>query len=215
VGDSRRRIRAELGSEGPGVSGPGAAAAGHCLIHARERMRLARSCRAVAGSAMARPDRQEQPELRPARARHPRVNSQGPFPPVQRRRAGWSSGRSGKGGGAALDCRLDTTTATGELVASTLAMAARFEWRRISERQIEKHRELRRAGRLRGHAAVSAALADRLRSLREEGLSYAAIADGLNREGVATAQGGKRWYAASVRSAVLTRERELAAQAVA
>jgi DNA invertase Pin-like site-specific DNA recombinase len=37
----------------------------------------------------------------------------------------------------ALDVGLDTTTPSGELVAAALAMAARFEWRRISERQLE------------------------------------------------------------------------------
>ena len=35
----------------------------------------------------------------------------------------------------ALDVGLDSTTPAGELVAAALAMAARFEWRRISERQ--------------------------------------------------------------------------------
>src|SRR3954447_23844003 len=44
----------------------------------------------------------------------------------------------------ALDIGLDTTTPAGELVAAALAMAARFEYRRISERQLEKHQELRR-----------------------------------------------------------------------
>ncbi|MFL6040790.1 MAG: recombinase family protein, partial [Gaiellales bacterium] len=35
----------------------------------------------------------------------------------------------------ALDVGLDTTTPEGELVAGALTMAARFEWRRISQRQ--------------------------------------------------------------------------------
>jgi DNA invertase Pin-like site-specific DNA recombinase len=39
---------------------------------------------------------------------------------------------------------LDTATPAGELVATALAMAARFEWYRISERQREKFHELRR-----------------------------------------------------------------------
>src|SRR5437868_10048801 len=50
----------------------------------------------------------------------------------------------------ALDVGLDTTTPAGEMVATALMVAARFEYRRISERQIEKHRELRRLGRPRG-----------------------------------------------------------------
>jgi hypothetical protein len=44
----------------------------------------------------------------------------------------------------ALDVGLDTTTPAGELVAAALAMAARFEWRRISGRQHEKVAALRR-----------------------------------------------------------------------
>jgi hypothetical protein len=37
----------------------------------------------------------------------------------------------------------------------------------------------------------------------EEGRSFTAIADGLNRDGVPTAQGGKQWYPATVRSTLL------------
>jgi Recombinase len=88
-----------------------------------------------------------------------------------------------------------------------------FEWRRISERQAEKHDELRRQGRPRGRPAVARDVVDRIRALRAQGLSFARIAEQLNHEGIATARGGGRWYAASVRSALLTRERELAAQA--
>ena len=54
----------------------------------------------------------------------------------------------------ALDVGLDSTTLAGELVAAALAMAARFEWRRISERQLEKHDELKRQGRRRGRVPV-------------------------------------------------------------
>jgi DNA invertase Pin-like site-specific DNA recombinase len=43
----------------------------------------------------------------------------------------------------ALDIGLDLGTPAGELVANALGMAARFEWRRISERQLEKHDELK------------------------------------------------------------------------
>ena len=112
----------------------------------------------------------------------------------------------------ALDCGLDTTTPAGELVATALATAARFEWRRISERQLGKHDELRRQGRPRGRAAVESEVADHIRRLRADGMSYARIAEDLNANGVATARGGAQWYAASVRSAERTRERELDAQ---
>jgi DNA invertase Pin-like site-specific DNA recombinase len=113
----------------------------------------------------------------------------------------------------ALDIGLDLGTPAGELVANALGMAARFEWRRISERQLEKHDELRRQGRVRGRPAVDRQIADRIRTLRADRLSFRAIAAMLNEESVPTARGGKQWVAATVRSAPLTRERELAAQA--
>jgi DNA invertase Pin-like site-specific DNA recombinase len=113
----------------------------------------------------------------------------------------------------ALDVGLDTTTAEGELVAGALTMASRFEWRRISQRQLEKHEELRRQGRLRGPKAVPAEVADRMRTARRMGWSFQKIADVAMEEGIPPVR-GKRWHPSSVRSAVMTRERELAAQAV-
>lgn len=112
----------------------------------------------------------------------------------------------------ALDAGLDTTTAAGEMVAAALAMAARFEWRRISERQIDKHQALRRAGRPRAGVAVPRNVADRIIAMRSSGLSLRAIGAKLEEDGVPTARGGARWYAETVRSAIETREREIAAQ---
>lgn len=113
----------------------------------------------------------------------------------------------------ALDVGLDLGTPAGELVANALGMAARFEWRRISERQREKFAELRRQGRPRGRATVPTAVADRIIRLREKGRTWQAIADELERAKVATARGGTVWRPSSVRAAYLTRRRELAAQA--
>lgn len=112
----------------------------------------------------------------------------------------------------ALDVGLDTTTAEGELVAGALTMAARFEWRRISQRQLEKHDELRRQGRPRAGVTVSPAVVELILRARATGASYAQIAAALNRDAIPTARRARRWYPSSVRSAVLTRERERAAQ---
>jgi hypothetical protein len=43
----------------------------------------------------------------------------------------------------------------------------------------------------------------RIRRARQRGLSFAAIADRLNADGVPTAQGGQRWYPATVRAVLL------------
>jgi DNA invertase Pin-like site-specific DNA recombinase len=110
----------------------------------------------------------------------------------------------------ALDVGLDSTTAAGELVAAALAMAARLEYRRISERQLEKHDELRRQGRPRGRPAVPGEVADAIRRQRESGLSLRAIAAALNAEDVPRPQGGTRWHASTVRAVLHTRARELA-----
>ena len=43
-------------------------------------------------------------------------------------------------------------------------------------------------------------MADRIRRLREQGLTLATIAETLNADEVPTAQGGARWHASTVRS---------------
>lgn len=111
-----------------------------------------------------------------------------------------------------LDVGLDSATPAGELVIAALAMAARFEYRRISERQLEKHAALRRAGRPRGRQAASPEVADTVAALRSEGLTFAAIAAELERRKVPTVRGGLRWFPATVRSVLRTREAELIAQ---
>jgi DNA invertase Pin-like site-specific DNA recombinase len=114
----------------------------------------------------------------------------------------------------ALDVGLDTTTAEGELVAGALTMAARFEWRRISQRQLEKHDELRRQGRRRGPTPVPPDVADRMRTARRLGWTFQQIADVAMEQGIPPVRGA-RWHPSSVRSAIMTRERELAAQSTA
>jgi DNA invertase Pin-like site-specific DNA recombinase len=113
----------------------------------------------------------------------------------------------------ALDVGADTSTPAGEMVAAALTIAARFEWRRISERQIEKHDELRRQGRPRGRPAVPAEVADRIITMREQGMTLRAIGAQLQIEGVETAREGRAWHAATIKSAIETRRRELSATA--
>jgi len=112
----------------------------------------------------------------------------------------------------AIDAGLDTTTTAGEIVAMALAMAARFEWRRISERQHEKFRELRKEGRPRGRPAVPAKVADRIIGMRDQGMTYRAIAEKLTVESVPTARSATVWHFTTVRSAEKARKQELSAQ---
>ena len=113
-----------------------------------------------------------------------------------------------------LDVGLDSSTPAGELVIAALAMAARFEYRRISERQREKFAEMRRSSpdRPRGRARVPRDVAERIRHDREAGGTLQAIADSLNTGGVATARAGTQWHPSTVKSVLRTLELEDSAE---
>jgi len=100
-----------------------------------------------------------------------------------------------------LDFAIDTSTSTGRLVAHVLGAVAEFERRRISERTKEALAQARRSGvRLGRPPTIPEAVVDRIREERESGKTLAGIADGLNRDGIETAQGGRRWWGSTVRS---------------
>jgi DNA invertase Pin-like site-specific DNA recombinase len=101
----------------------------------------------------------------------------------------------------ALDVGVDTSTASGEMVANVLATFAQFERRLISQRTRDalavKRAEGTRLGRDR---AIPSEVAHRIREQRSAGMTLQAIADGLNLDGIPTARGGRRWYTSTVRS---------------
>jgi DNA invertase Pin-like site-specific DNA recombinase len=100
----------------------------------------------------------------------------------------------------ALDCAVDTTTPAGEAMAHVLATFAQFERRLISQRTREALAVKRSQGvRLGRPQTMPRAVVKRIKRERAKGQSLAAIADGLNADGVPTAQGGRRWYPATVR----------------
>lgn len=104
-----------------------------------------------------------------------------------------------------LDFDIDTSKPTGRLVAHVLGAVAQFERERIGERTKEALAQARRRGvRLGRPPAIPDDVVDRIRKERESGNTLAMIADGLNRDGVATAQGGRKWWGSTVR-AVLER----------
>jgi DNA invertase Pin-like site-specific DNA recombinase len=105
----------------------------------------------------------------------------------------------------ALDCAVDTSTPAGEAMAHVLATFGQFERRLISQRTKEALAVKRASGvRLGRPPTVPQAVVRRIQRLRGGGFSLRAIADELNAAGVPTAQGGKQWYAATVRG-ILTR----------
>ena len=99
----------------------------------------------------------------------------------------------------ALDIGVDTSTPNGELIANIIMSLAQWERRIIGERTRSALAEVRasgvRLGRPRGVAEDTLRL---IRILRDGGQAYGAIASTLNREGVASGQGGL-WYAATVK----------------
>ncbi len=108
------------------------------------------------------------------------------------RRKGWAL--------IALDLGVDTSTPSGELMANVLATFAQFERRLIGQRTKDalavKRAEGVQLGRPR---TLDDKIVASIVSMREDGLSLAAIAKQLTDEGVPTAQGGARWYPSTVR----------------
>jgi DNA invertase Pin-like site-specific DNA recombinase len=100
----------------------------------------------------------------------------------------------------ALDCTVDTTTPAGEAIANVLATFAPLERRLISQRTREALALKRSQGvRLGRPPTMTQYVIDRIRRERKSGKSLAAIANGLNADRIPTAQGGRRWYPATIR----------------
>jgi DNA invertase Pin-like site-specific DNA recombinase len=107
----------------------------------------------------------------------------------------------------ALDCAVDTTTPAGEAMANVLATFAQFERRLISQRTKDALAAKKAQGvRLGRPRQLPQRVVNRVLQEREQGQTLAAIAEGLNREAVPTAQGGQRWYASTVRAVLRSAE---------
>jgi DNA invertase Pin-like site-specific DNA recombinase len=117
------------------------------------------------------------------------------------RRKGWAL--------VALDLGVDTTTPAGEMVASMMATFAQYERRIIGVRTKEALAAKKAAGvRLGRPRQVPEEVVINILEARAAGETYAAIADTLTDGGVPTAQGGVRWYPATVRHVALAGQRE-------
>jgi DNA invertase Pin-like site-specific DNA recombinase len=103
-----------------------------------------------------------------------------------------------------VDCAVDTSTPAGEAMAHVLATLGQFERRLIAQRTKEALAAKKASGvRLGRPPAVPQAVVRRIHRQRARGDSFRKIAESLNEAGVPTAQGGKQWYAATVRHVLL------------
>lgn len=106
----------------------------------------------------------------------------------------------------ALDAQVDTGTPSGELLVSVLASFSVFERRLIGARTKDAMAAKKAQGfHVGGRSTLATTTAVRIHSERRKGRTLAAIVEGLNRDGIATGKGGKRWYPSSV-AAVLAAE---------
>jgi DNA invertase Pin-like site-specific DNA recombinase len=103
-----------------------------------------------------------------------------------------------------FSCAVDTSTPSGEAMANILATFAQFERRLISQRTKEALAVKKASGvRLGRSPTLPQSVVRRIQRQRARGDSLRKIAESLNESGVPTAQGGARWYAATVRHVLL------------
>ncbi|WP_328478508.1 recombinase family protein [Actinoplanes sp. NBC_00393] len=113
----------------------------------------------------------------------------------------------------ALDLGIDLSTPAGEFLASVMASAAQWERRIIGQRTREGLAAKKAAGvRLGRPASLPTEVRSRIVRAHREGANYSAIARDLNADGVPTAQGGAKWYPATVRAVVNSQEAESVGQ---
>jgi DNA invertase Pin-like site-specific DNA recombinase len=111
-------------------------------------------------------------------------------------RAGW--------GLVAMDANVDTTTPQGAAMTQVLAVFAELERRLIGERtKAALAVKVAQGVKLGRPRTLPTEVAERIRTAHIAGASWSAIARELTAEGVPTAQGGARWYPATVRYVAL------------
>jgi DNA invertase Pin-like site-specific DNA recombinase len=104
----------------------------------------------------------------------------------------------------ALDCAVDTSTPAGEAMAHVLATFGQFERRLIGQRTKEALAAKKASGvRLGRPPMVPQSVVQRIQRQRARGDSLRKIAESLDESGVPTAQGGREWYAATVRNVLI------------
>lgn len=102
----------------------------------------------------------------------------------------------------ALDFDLDTATPAGRLVATIMSGVAEWERGIIAQRTRDGLAAAKAQGKTIGRPAVGdrPELAERVRHMREEGMTLQGICDRLNEEGVPTARGAGQWRPSAVQT---------------
>lgn len=111
-------------------------------------------------------------------------------------------GRSRREGWAMVlsEMDLDTTTSQGEFMANVQVSVAQYERRLIGDRTREGLAHRKREGvKLGRRTELPIAVVKRIKAERRDGATLTAIANGLTEDGTPTAQGGARWYPATVK----------------
>lgn len=110
----------------------------------------------------------------------------------------------------ALDVNVDTSTPAGRMIAQIIVVIAEWERETIAARTKAGLAAKRAQGRPTGRPAVAdrPELAERIRAMRDAGLTLQAIADRLTADGIPTARGAMQWRPSSVQSAAGYRRRK-------
>jgi DNA invertase Pin-like site-specific DNA recombinase len=105
-----------------------------------------------------------------------------------------------------LDLAVDTTTPGGEMMANVMATFAQYERRLIGQRTKDALAVKRAQGVTLGRPrTLPDGIVARIVAERAAGATLGAIADSLNNSGVPTAQGGARWWPATVKAVLESR----------
>ena len=99
-----------------------------------------------------------------------------------------------------LDVAVDTSTPSGELMATVVSAFAQYERRLIGARTKDALAARKAAGVVLGRPrTLDPSIRERIVAERTSGRSLRAIADDLTAEGVPTARGNAQWYASAVK----------------
>jgi DNA invertase Pin-like site-specific DNA recombinase len=109
---------------------------------------------------------------------------------------------------ALLDIGLDTATHQGRFVVTIMAAMAEMERGMISERAKDVHKDRREQDKRWGidlgpKPMIEDDIRDDIVKMRNAGMSYQAIAKNFNTREIPTSNGGKEWYASTVRHTYL------------